>query len=117
MDMKYHWNEWDHRRQALMLVNLKDKRTHSSQTDESHFRRESESQHYHPKDNSSQTVKSMSSNVPRNVVYLKGLRNNGKAVPKGLYEPFGTKHYNFKVVDLTIDHDGKPVPYKRAPMS
>jgi hypothetical protein len=94
-----------------MLVNLKDKLTHSSQTDESHFRRESETQHYNPKNNESQTMKTVSSNVPRNVAYLKGLRNDGKGVPKGLYDAFGPKKYNFKVVDLTIDQDGKPVHY------
>ncbi|KAJ2994647.1 hypothetical protein HDV02_001386 [Globomyces sp. JEL0801] len=45
----YSWNEWDLRRQALMLVNLKDKLTHSTQTNASHFRRDSETQHYEPK--------------------------------------------------------------------
>lgn len=111
IDPKYRWNEWDHRRQALLLVNLKDKQTHSTQTDESHFRRESETQHYNAKNNNTQTMKAVSTNVPRSVTYLKGLRNDGKGVAKGLYEPFGNKKYNFKVIDLTIDQDGKPVPY------
>jgi hypothetical protein len=111
IDTKYHWNEWDHRREALMLVNLKDKKTHSCQTDESHFRRESETQNYIQKQQYTQTMRTMSSNVPKSVIYYKGLRNDGKGLPKGIYEPYGTKHYNFKAVDLTIDHDGKPVPY------
>ena len=46
IDPKYRWNEWELRRQALLLVNLKTKKTHSAQTDTSHFRRESETQHY-----------------------------------------------------------------------
>jgi hypothetical protein len=49
IDTKYQWNEWELRRQALMLVNLKQKQTHSAQTVISHFRRESETQHYEPK--------------------------------------------------------------------
>jgi hypothetical protein len=49
INRNYKWNEWDLRRHALMLVNLKDKQTHSAQTDQSHFRRESETQHYMPK--------------------------------------------------------------------
>jgi hypothetical protein len=46
VDPKYRWNEWELRRHALLLVNLKTKKTHSAQTDVSHFRRESETQHY-----------------------------------------------------------------------
>lgn len=49
IDAKYRWNEWELRRHALLLVNLKTKKTHSSQTYISHFRRESETQHYNPK--------------------------------------------------------------------
>ena len=49
IDHKYQWNEWELRRRALMLVNLKDKCTHSTQTNQSHFRRESETQHYEPR--------------------------------------------------------------------
>jgi hypothetical protein len=47
--LNYKWNEWDLRRDALMLVNLKKKETHSTQTIQSHYRRESETQHYSPK--------------------------------------------------------------------
>ncbi|KAJ3220411.1 hypothetical protein HDU67_000078 [Dinochytrium kinnereticum] len=91
MDSKYQWNEWELRRQALMLVNLKTKKTHSSQTALSHFRRESETQHYAPKLQATQTTTESSTNVPRRVNYMAGLRNDGKAKNK------------FKVVDLTVD--------------
>jgi hypothetical protein len=49
MQINYKWNEWDLRRDALMLVNLKKKLTHSTQTLQSHFRRDSETQHYQAK--------------------------------------------------------------------
>ncbi|KAJ3097053.1 hypothetical protein HDU97_005312 [Phlyctochytrium planicorne] len=91
VDSKYQWNEWELRRQALMLVNLKTKKTHSSQTVLSHFRRESETQHYAPKGQFSQTTTESSSNVPKKVNYLAGLRNDGKQKNK------------FRVVDLTVD--------------
>ena len=44
IDRKYEWNEWEHRRKALTLVNLRQKRTHGSQTILSHFRRENATQ-------------------------------------------------------------------------
>ncbi len=108
IDRKYFWNEWDLRRQALMLVNLKNKKTHSTQTDDSHFRRDSEAQSYAQKQQNTQTMRSSSTNVPRTVHYLKGLRHDKAIHPKGIYEKFGEKRYAFKVVDLTIDHDGEP---------
>eukprot|EP00842_Homolaphlyctis_polyrhiza_P000256 jgi/Hompol1/1230/HPOL_003112-RA len=112
IDLKYRWNEWDLRRQALMLVNLKDKLTHSTQTDLSHFRRESEAQHYHPKQNATQTKRTSTTSVPKTVVYYAGLRNNGRPIPTGMYSsPFAPRQHHFKVVDLTVDHDGGPVPF------
>ncbi|KAJ3329679.1 hypothetical protein HDU76_007401 [Blyttiomyces sp. JEL0837] len=90
-DSKYQWNEWELRRHALMLVNLKQKQTHSAQTDISHFRRESETQHYAPKTNYTQTYTESSTNVPKKVNYLAGLRNDGD--PKN----------RFRVIDLTLD--------------
>lgn len=44
LDYKYEWNEWEHRRKALALVNLRQKKTHGSQTILSHFRRENATQ-------------------------------------------------------------------------
>ena len=44
IDRKYEWNEWEHRRKALAMVNLRQKRTHGSQTILSHFRRENATQ-------------------------------------------------------------------------
>jgi hypothetical protein len=109
VDKKYKWNEWDLRREALMLVNLKDKRTHSSQTDQSHYRRESETQHYQPKESTTQTRRDGTTFVPRTVHYLAGLRNDGKAKPGHMYG--GGRGIHFEIRDLTIDQDGQPVPY------
>lgn len=89
IDPKYQWNEWELRRNALMLVNLKTKRTHGAQTDKSHFKRDSETQHYNPITKTTQTNREGKTNVPRRVNFLAGLRNDGKA--------------KFKVVDLTLD--------------
>lgn len=114
IDEKYHWNEWQLRRDAVMLVNLRDKKTHGSQTNESHFKRDSETQVYEQKFVESQTSKSSHTNVPRTTHYLKGLRNDGKRIAKGLYEPFGAQKLPFSVVDLTLDLDGSPVPYGKS---
>lgn len=44
----YSWNEWDLRRRALQIVNMRLKKvqTHSTQTDLSHFRRDNATQYY-----------------------------------------------------------------------
>jgi len=49
IDNQYEWSEWALRRRALQLADLRNKRTHSSQTEASHFRRENETQTYLPK--------------------------------------------------------------------
>jgi hypothetical protein len=46
IDPKYQWNEWALRKEALLLVNLKKKQTHSTQTYQSNYKRDSETQHY-----------------------------------------------------------------------
>ncbi|KAJ1515533.1 hypothetical protein HMI56_003927 [Coelomomyces lativittatus] len=54
-DPKYEWNEWTMRKKALMLVNLRKKKTHGCQTQVSHFKRDNCSQIYLPKVKSVQT--------------------------------------------------------------
>ncbi|KAJ3321622.1 hypothetical protein HDV06_004037 [Boothiomyces sp. JEL0866] len=108
----YKWNEWDMRREALMLANLKDKRTHSCQTDNSHFRRDSETQHYAPKENFVQTTRVNSTSVPKTRHYLAGLRNNAVPIKRNMYQaPLLDRKHHFKVIDLSIDLEGGPVPY------
>lgn len=47
-DPNYEWNEWAMRRKALQMADLCNKRTHSTQTVDSHFRRQNETQTYAP---------------------------------------------------------------------
>ncbi|NWU61506.1 CF206 protein, partial [Pterocles burchelli] len=70
----YEWNEWELRRKAIKLANLRRKLTHAMQTDLSHMRRENSTQVYLPKDVSTQTKRDNSSNVPRPQIFLAGLR-------------------------------------------
>ncbi|XP_056343794.1 cilia- and flagella-associated protein 206 [Oenanthe melanoleuca] len=70
----YEWNEWELRRKAIKLANLRRKLTHSMQTDLSHMRRENSTQVYLPKDAGTQTKRDNSSNVPKPQIFLKGLR-------------------------------------------
>ncbi|KAG4105778.1 hypothetical protein H8356DRAFT_1633378 [Neocallimastix lanati (nom. inval.)] len=91
IDPNYEWNEWELRRKALMLTNLRNKKTHSVQTHLSHFLRESETQHYEPRTKATQTMRESSTKVPRITTYLANLRNDGN------------KKNKFKIVDLTLD--------------
>ncbi|NXY00771.1 CF206 protein, partial [Pteruthius melanotis] len=70
----YEWNEWELRRKAIKLANLRRKLTHGMQTDLSHMRRENFTQVYLPKDVGTQTKRDNSSNVPKPQIFLKGLR-------------------------------------------
>ncbi|KAM4678882.1 cilia- and flagella-associated protein 206 [Amazona ochrocephala] len=70
----YEWNEWEMRRKAIKLANLRRKLTHAMQTDLSNMRRQNSTQVYLPKDVSTQTKRDNSSNVPRPQIFLEGLR-------------------------------------------
>ncbi|NXL27203.1 CF206 protein, partial [Glaucidium brasilianum] len=70
----YEWNEWELRRKAIKLANLRRKLTHATQTDLSHMRRQNSTQVYLPKDVSTQTKCDNSSNVPRPQIFLEGLQ-------------------------------------------
>ncbi|XP_030054972.1 cilia- and flagella-associated protein 206 [Microcaecilia unicolor] len=70
----YEWNEWELRRKAQKLANLRRKITHSMQTNNSHMRRDNFTQVYLPKQTGTQTKRENSSNVPKPQVYLAGLR-------------------------------------------
>ncbi|XP_040524982.1 cilia- and flagella-associated protein 206 isoform X1 [Gallus gallus] len=75
----YEWNEWELRRKAIKLANLRRKLTHAMQTDLSHLRRENSTQVYLPKDVSTQTKRDSSSSVPRPQIFLAGLRGGSSA--------------------------------------
>ncbi|KAJ8008919.1 hypothetical protein DPEC_G00083420 [Dallia pectoralis] len=70
----YEWNEWELRRKAIKLANLRYKVTHSMQTNLSHMRRDNVTQIYLPKDAVCQSKRDGKSNVPKPQVYLAGLR-------------------------------------------
>ncbi|KAM6905727.1 cilia- and flagella-associated protein 206 [Lycodopsis pacificus] len=81
----YEWNEWELRRKAIKLANLRTKVTHSVQTDMSHMRRENVSQTWLPKSAACQSKRDGESNVAEPQVYLAGLR--GRVVKTDLTRP------------------------------
>lgn len=86
----YEWNEWELRRKAIRLTNLRKKITHSTQTELSHYKRENTTQVYLPKEVGTQTKRDHGTSVPTPSVYIAGLR--GKDIP-------------YNKVDLTLDID------------
>lgn len=91
----YEWNEWALRKKAIHLANLRQKKTHSVQTDRSNYRRETSTQVYLPKKAGTQTRRDASTSVPKPVTYIKGLRG-----------PRGSKATKVEVVDLTVGIGG-----------
>lgn len=90
----YEWNEWELRRKAIKLANLRTRITHSVQTNLSNMRRDNAIQVWPPKDHGTQTKTDSYTNVPQPQVFLAGLRGGGMTVATDM-----TK------VDLTIDVD------------
>ena len=74
IDVNYEWNEWAMRRRLIRLTNLRQKKTHSTQSMSSHFRREAESQVWLPKQALTQTVVNKGTAMPRKLRYVAGLR-------------------------------------------
>ncbi|RVE71057.1 hypothetical protein OJAV_G00070760 [Oryzias javanicus] len=75
IDKSYEWNEWELRRKALQLVNLRKKVTHSSQTNQSHMRRENATQTWLQKDAACQSKRDGGSSAIVPHVYLAVLRS------------------------------------------
>jgi hypothetical protein len=102
----YHWNEWELRRRVLKVANLKNCKTTSQQTDLSHFKRESETQIYLPKQKETQTRKDHGTNPPIKVTYIAGLRgklpNDDRAISKFVPSE-GMGKNKARVVTLTLD--------------
>lgn len=93
----YEWNEWELRRKALKLANLRNKATHAQQTNLSNYKRENATQVYPLKENETQTMKDGKSQVPKQQIFLHGLRGCGFAEP--------SKKTVMTKIDLTIDID------------
>ncbi|XP_056150513.1 cilia- and flagella-associated protein 206 isoform X1 [Lampris incognitus] len=75
----YEWNEWELRRKAIKLANLRTRVTHSMQTKLSHLRRDNATQTYLPKDAACQSKRDTPTNTPKPQVYLAGLRGDKTA--------------------------------------
>lgn len=80
----YEWNEWELRRKAIKLANLRQKITHSVQTDLSHMRRDNSSQVYPLKEASTQSKREGSSRVPRPQIFIAGLRGGQSKTTYGV---------------------------------
>ncbi|XP_076780103.1 cilia- and flagella-associated protein 206 [Arvicanthis niloticus] len=80
----YEWNEWELRRKAIKLANLRQKITHSVQTDLSHMRRDNTSQVYPLKEASTQSKREGSSRVPRPQIFIAGLRGGQSKTTYGV---------------------------------
>lgn len=89
----YEWNEWELRRKAIKLANLRTKLTKSMQTNLSNMRRDNVSQVYLPKETATQTKKEGFTSVPKPQTYLAGLRG-------GMDE-----ETHMQKIDLTLDVD------------
>jgi Domain of unknown function len=75
IEPNYCWNEWDLRKKALQMANIRKKVTVSTQTELSNFRIDNETQVYLPKDNSTNTGINASTNTVLPKTYIVGLRN------------------------------------------
>lgn len=91
----YESSEWELRRKAIKLANLRTKKTRSMQTDKSNFRRSTEIQVYAPKDSTTQTRVDAATGVPKPVTFIRGIRG-----------PRGSKATPVEVVDLTLGVGG-----------
>lgn len=75
LDPTYSWNEWELRRKALQMANIRKKQTKAIQTIMSSYKNDVETQVYLKKDAETNTTKNSGTNPlkPRN--YITGLRD------------------------------------------
>lgn len=107
IDINYHWNEWELRRRALKVVNLMNCKTTGQQTDKSHFKRDSESQVYTPKDNGTQTRRDKGVNPPITNTYIAGLRGGYTFENRSHAEPKVPSRYGKSTDDKGSKADSK----------
>ena len=75
IEPNYHWNEWDLRKKALQMANIRKKQTVTCQTVLSNFRRDNESQVWLPKEEETNTGKNAGTNTELPKTYIVGLRD------------------------------------------
>ncbi|CAL8103925.1 unnamed protein product [Calicophoron daubneyi] len=108
IDKNYEWNEWELRKKALKLANLRKKATSSVQTILSNWRRDNATQVYLLKDSTSSTKEDGYTQVPRPSVFYHGLRGCGGADKAVGAENATTKNSSWCVVyretnETTVD--------------
>ena len=74
IDPNYEWNEWALRRRVLHAANLRRKTTKNAQTSLSHFRRESATQVWLPKESQVQTAVAKATAMPQKKRFTRGIR-------------------------------------------
>lgn len=82
VDPNYHWNEWELRRRVLKVVNLQHCSTVGAQTDQSHFRRDGETQVYEDRVKGTQTRRDAGTNPAVRTTFVTGLRGTLAAEAK-----------------------------------
>lgn len=75
IEPNYNWNEWDLRKKALQMANIRKKQTVSQQTELSNFRIHNETQVYLPKHAATNTGLNASTNTELPKTYIVGLRD------------------------------------------
>ena len=75
IDPNYNWNEWDLRKKALQMANIRRKVTVCTQTELSNFRIDNESQVWLPKENETNTGVNSGTNTVLEKTYIVGLRD------------------------------------------
>jgi len=75
IDPTYHWNEWELRKKALQMANIRNRQTSSTQTTNSNFRRDTETQVWPPKSRGTNVGINQSTNTELPKTYTVGLRN------------------------------------------
>lgn len=75
MDANYCWNEWDLRKKALQMADIRKKMTQASQTVISNFKTDSDAQTWLLKDASTNTGVNVGTNPLRPRNYITGLRD------------------------------------------
>lgn len=114
IDSNYHWNEWELRRRALKMVNLRNCQTVAQQTDQSHFRRDNDTQVYMLRDQGTQSTREKGTNPPIKTTFIAGLRGvapidpqSGTLTVSRYIDSKGEKNKDnkmkAKVVTLTLD--------------
>ena len=79
IEPNYYWNEWDLRKKALQMANIRKKITVSAQTVLSNFRRDNESQVWLPKEQETNTGVNKGTNTELHKTYIPGLKDKNNS--------------------------------------